>query len=135
LGHADEKYEVGTIAFFSKRNTAAAAADSENNFFHQIRPSMRKSNPVLNYAGIRTLASENLFQKNFRFPNLLVGGEKSDELTNCVPLRPRAQFEIDMFFIKQVGEQNRHEEDLLDSLGKAVIQLTEQPWQLKTLRP
>jgi hypothetical protein len=40
-----------------------------------------------------------------------------------------------MFFVKQVGEQNRHEEDLLDSLGKAVIQLTEQPWQLKTLRP
>jgi hypothetical protein len=96
---------------------------------------MRKSNPVLNYARIGTLASEHLFQKHFRFPNLLVGREKSDELTNCVFLRPRTQFEIDMFFIKQVGEQNWHEEDLLDSLGKAVIQLTEQPWQLKTLRP
>jgi len=96
---------------------------------------MRKSDPVLNYAGVRTLASEHLFQKNFWFPNLFVGGEKLDEPANCVFLCPRAQFEIDMFFVKQVGEQNWHEEDLLDSLGKAVIQLTEQPWQLKTLRP
>jgi hypothetical protein len=135
LRHANEKYEMGTFALFSKRNPRAAAADSENNFFHQIRSSMRKRNPVLNCAGVRTLASEHLFQKDFWFPDLFVGREKLDEPANCVFLRPRAQFEIDMFFIKQVGKQNRHEEDLLDSLGKAVIQLTEQPWQLKTLRP
>ena len=90
---------------------------------------------MLNYAGIRTLASEHLFKKNFRLSDLLVSREKLDEFANCVFLRPRPQFEVDMFFIKQVGEQNRHEEDLLDSLGKAVIQLTDQPWQLKTLRP
>jgi hypothetical protein len=83
LRHANEKYEVGTFAFFSKRNTGPAAADSENNFFHQIGSSMRKSNSALNYAGIRALASEYLFQKFFRFPDLLVGHEKLDEPANC----------------------------------------------------
>jgi hypothetical protein len=42
----------------------------------------------------------------------------------------------DLFCIEKIRQDDRHNEerDLLDYRGKAVIQLIEEPWQLKTLR-
>jgi hypothetical protein len=44
-------------------------------------------------------------------------------------LRPRAKIERDLLWIDQIGQSDGHEE-LLDSAP--VIQLIDQPWQLKT---
>src|SRR6266446_5939083 len=93
---------------------------------------MRKRDAISGIGGIGRFARLQLFQEFFGIIDLTGADEQADDLADRFFLGLRAQIERNLLWIDQISQRDRHEE-LLDSAP--VIQLIDQPWQLKTAYP
>ncbi len=90
---------------------------------------MRKGDAIGGISGIGRFSRAQLLYKLLRIVDLIGGHKQADDLAQRFFLGLRAQIERDLLGIDQISQRDRHEE-LLDSAP--VIQLIDQPWQLKT---
>src|SRR5947209_7603703 len=89
---------------------------------------------MFDHGWIGLLPRQHLLEEFCRLADALVHFEQANQFTESDLEAAGGEIEIDVFFVQQIDERERHSEDLLDSARKAVIQLRQQPWQLKISR-
>lgn len=120
LRHSDHENKMGAHSVVAKGNASATTSDPKNDFIDQISAGMGKDNAVFDYAGMRPLARENLFEKFLRLIGLPVFSQQLDDLAQCIRRFSGAQSQDHLLFIEKINQRDSHwrQRDLLDYPAK-----------------